>query len=110
MVAGETREPGDCRFGIIPRLGVQPFFCQQQGVAAGATGEVESISRSFGKVDAGFHGTLTLSAYNASEKEVEIPIGDRFAQIVFEMLITVSAKTYEKRSGNYQGQRGVNLG
>ena len=68
------------------------------------------IMSSFGKVDAGFEGTLTLSAFNSSDKEVIIPIGDRFCQIVFEWLDTASEKTYDERSGNYQGQRGVNLG
>ena len=68
------------------------------------------IMSSFGKVDAGFEGTLTLSAFNSSDREVIIPIGDRFAQIVFEWLDSTSDKTYAERSGNYQGQRGVNLG
>src|SRR5712691_8389006 len=41
---------------------------------------------SFGKVDAGFRGTLTLGAYNASHEPLEVPIGDRFAQVVFDSL------------------------
>ena len=64
---------------------------------------------SFGKVDAGFEGTLTLSAFNSSDVDVVIPIGDRFAQIVFEWLDAPSEKVYAERSGNYQGQRGVRL-
>ncbi len=68
------------------------------------------VLSSFGKVDAGFEGTLTLSAFNSSDKGVTIPIGDRFCQIVFEWLDTASEKQYAERSGNYQGQRGVNLG
>lgn len=67
------------------------------------------IISSFGKVDAGFEGTLTLSAHNSSDKEVIIPIGDRFAQIIFERLDAPSQKVYAERSGNYQGQRGVKL-
>ena len=67
------------------------------------------IISSFGKVDAGFEGTLTLSAHNSSDKEVIIPIGDRFAQIIFERLDAPSQKVYAERSGNYQGQRGVEL-
>jgi len=69
----------------------------------------KGIISSFGKVDAGFEGTLTLSAYNSSASEVEIPVGDRFAQIVFEWLDSRSEKEYAERSGNYQGQRGVKL-
>jgi len=67
------------------------------------------IMSSFGKVDAGFEGTLTLSAFNSSDEEVTIPIGDRFAQIIFEWLDAPSEKVYAERSGNYQGQRGVRL-
>lgn len=63
----------------------------------------------FGKVDAGFEGTLTLSAFNSSDRDVVIPIGDRFCQIVFEWLDSASEKQYAERSGNYQGQRGVKL-
>ena len=69
----------------------------------------KGIISSFGKVDAGFEGTLTLSAYNSSDREVAIPIGQRFAQIVFERLDAPSEKAYAQRSGNYQGQRGVKL-
>jgi dCTP deaminase len=69
----------------------------------------KGILSSFGKVDAGFEGTLTLSAYNSSDREVVIPIGQRFAQIVFERLDAPSEKVYAQRSGNYQGQRGVKL-
>ena len=69
----------------------------------------KGIISSFGKVDAGFEGTLTLSAHNSSDNEVVIPIGQRFAQIVFERLDAPSEKVYAQRSGNYQGQRGVKL-
>lgn len=62
-----------------------------------------------GKVDAGFRGTLTFTAFNASEKDLELPIGSRFVQIVFERMHSPVAQTYEKRSGNYQNQSGVTL-
>jgi len=64
---------------------------------------------SFGKVDAGFRGTLTLGAYNASDDVLEIPIGERFCQIVFEKLHTEAGADYAERSGNYQDQRGITL-
>lgn len=63
-----------------------------------------------GKVDAGFHGTLTFMGFNASSQPVELPIGSRFVQIVFEYMHTPVERTYEKRSGNYQGQKGITLG
>jgi dCTP deaminase len=62
-----------------------------------------------GKVDAGFHGTLTFMAVNLSSAPVEVSVGERFVQIVFETLASPAQLTYSKRSGNYQGQTGVTL-
>jgi dCTP deaminase len=67
----------------------------------------KGVISSFGKVDVGFEGNLTLSAFNAGD-EIEISIGERFAQIVFER-ITKPEMLYFQRSGNYMGQRGVTL-
>jgi dCTP deaminase len=67
------------------------------------------IISSFGKVDAGFEGNLTLSSFNASDSEVKIKIGDTFAQIVFEKMENKCEQLYETRSGNYMGQKGVTL-
>jgi dCTP deaminase len=69
----------------------------------------KGVMASFGKVDAGFHGTLTISCFNANDSEIEIPIGDRFCQIVFEKLLSLPSELYEKKSGNYQHQRGIKL-
>jgi dCTP deaminase len=69
----------------------------------------KGILASFGKVDAGFHGTLTFGCFNASDAEVEIRIGDRFCQMVFERLEHVPKALYQERSGTYQNQRGVTL-
>jgi dCTP deaminase len=70
----------------------------------------KGILSSFGRIDAGFHGNLTFSAYNASKDSIDVPIGERFAQVVFEELRSFPTKAYEDRSGNYQGQRGITLG
>lgn len=69
----------------------------------------KGILSSFGRIDAGFHGNLTFSAFNASNGPVDVPIGERFAQVVFEELRTPPMKAYKDRSGNYQGQRGITL-
>jgi dCTP deaminase len=69
----------------------------------------KGILAGLGKVDAGFKGTLTFMAFNASTSPVEVPIGNRFVQIVFETLHSPASLTYEKRSGNYQGQSGITL-
>lgn len=69
----------------------------------------KGIIASFGKVDAGFHGTLTISCFNSNDTDIEIPIGDRFCQIVFENLSTIPNDLYDKKSGNYQNQKGIKL-
>jgi dCTP deaminase len=69
----------------------------------------KGILSSFGRIDAGFNGNLTFSAYNASRDEVDVPIGERFAQVVFEELRSPPKKGYRERSGNYHGQRGITL-
>ncbi len=68
----------------------------------------KGVISSFGMIDAGFEGNLTLSAYN-SYKEIEVPIGETFAQLVFHLMNEDSEKKYADRSGNYQGQEGVTL-
>ncbi|KYK24118.1 hypothetical protein AYK21_01740 [Thermoplasmatales archaeon SG8-52-2] len=69
----------------------------------------KGVMASFGKVDAGFHGTLTISCFNSNDGPLEIPIGDRFCQIVFENLSSSPEELYDKKSGNYQNQRGIKL-
>ena len=69
----------------------------------------KGVMASFGKVDAGFHGTLTISCFNSNEDNLEIPIGDRFCQIVFENMASIPSELYDKKSGTYQNQRGLKL-
>lgn len=68
------------------------------------------VLASFGMIDSGFRGTLTLLAYNASDEELAVPIGERFAQVVFHALTSASEKGYGQRSGHYQDQRGIRFG
>ena len=67
----------------------------------------KGIICSFGKIDSGFKGNLTLLGLNASKDEVKIEIGNTFAQIVFEKLSTSADELYSERSGNYQNQKGI---
>lgn len=69
----------------------------------------KGVLASFGKVEAGFSGELTLACFNAAQDAIELPIGDRFCQIAFEALTDDAEALYEERSGNYQDQRGVTL-
>lgn len=63
----------------------------------------------FGKIEAGFEGTLTVGGFNAARAPLELPIGDRFCQVVFERLESLPRRLYAERSGNYQGQSGITL-
>ena len=67
----------------------------------------KGIMATFGKVDAGFDGTLTLASFNTDSDEVSISIGETYAQIVFETLSEKAEQAYSERSGNYQNQSGV---
>ena len=67
------------------------------------------VMASFGKIDAGFEGNLTLSAFNSSKEVLDIPIGETFAQMVFEKLERPAKRKYDERSGHFQNQEGVTL-
>lgn len=69
----------------------------------------KGVLASFGKVEAGFSGTLTIGAFNASKEPLELPIGERFCQLAFETLTEDAEALYSERSGTYQDQRGVTL-
>lgn len=69
----------------------------------------KGVLAAFGKVEAGFHGTLTIGAFHAGATALELPIGERFCQIVFERMESVPHRLYAERSGTYQDQRGVTL-
>lgn len=64
---------------------------------------------SFGKIEAGFQGTLTVGGLNASRVPLELPIGERFCQVVFERMESVPRALYAERSGHYQNQSGITL-
>ncbi len=67
------------------------------------------VMATFGKVDAGFSGNLTVSAFNASPSALELPIGERFCQMVVERLDSPAVRDYPSRSGRFQNQRGLTL-
>jgi len=67
----------------------------------------KGITCSFGKIDSGFDGTLTLLGFNSGEDNIQINIGDTFAQMVFEMMSGPANTLYSDRSGKYQHQKGI---
>lgn len=52
-------------------------------------------------IDAGFHGQITLEI--ASFADIGLPIGERFAHVIFAKLSTPSVPY----NGRYQGQTGI---
>ena len=69
----------------------------------------KGIMTSFGRVDAGFEGNLTVTGLNAGPNQVQLTLGDRYCQIVFTELDAAAEKPYAMRSGTYQGQTGITL-
>ena len=106
---GVARIPPATRFAVSTResVGLGRHIAGQ--IWLRTTWARQGVLAAFGMVDAGFSGTLTFGALNGGSDALELPIGERFAQIVFLSLESPSSETYEKRSGTYQGQRGVTL-
>jgi dCTP deaminase len=107
---GTARVPPQTRFAVatleVVELG--PDITAQLWLRT--TWARKGVLASFGKVDAGFRGTLTLAAFNANRRgALEVKIGDRFAQIVFEDLASPAERVYGERSGHWQDQQGVRL-
>jgi dCTP deaminase len=100
--------PGGMFFiSTVERIELPPSLCAQLWLRTSWIRK--GILAGLGKVDAGFQGTLTIMGVNVSPAPVEIGIGDRFVQMIFETLSSPAKLTYGKRSGNYQGQNGVTL-
>ncbi len=113
MYGGNTHEE------VLVKTGGQFFIStvekvKMPGNIAGMLWIRSSYSRkglfgSFGFVDAGFEGRLTLSFFNAGP-EITIRKNDRIVQMVFIRMEESAEKTYDLRSGNYQNSDGIKLG
>lgn len=57
-----------------------------------------------GLIDPGFHGTITLELFNASDISYKLKPGDRIAQLSFQYLFSPAKNPYK---GRYQNQRGA---
>ncbi|MHB1471530.1 MAG: dCTP deaminase [Thermoplasmataceae archaeon] len=115
---GKVRIPGseDSEMAEIPPM---TFFLvstlEYMNIPRNAMGELwirssyarRGIIASFGAVDSGFRGNLTLSFFNSSAVTVKICRGERIAQIVFQSMDTEADRKYDERSGNYQNSRGI---
>src|SRR5207247_9972415 len=106
---GVARIPPATRFAVSTResVGLGRHVAGQLWLRT--TWARRGVLAAVGMVDAGLSGTLTFGALNGGSDVLELPIGERFAQIVFLSLESPPSDTYEKPSGPYQGQRGVLL-
>jgi len=107
--ARPNRIPPKTRFAVSTRESIALGRHVAGQIWLRTTWARRGVVASFGMIDAGFSGTLTFGAFNASSKPLELPIGDRFAQVVFLTLDSPASETYEQRSGTYQGQKGITL-
>ena len=93
--AVSTKERIECGQNVCAQLWIRTSWARK------------GIICSFGKIDSGFNGTLTLLGFNSSTENVELKIGETFAQMVFEMMSGSAVTLYSERSGNYQNQEGI---
>ena len=99
-------QPGK-RFALSTkeRIACRPNLCAQ--LCLRTSWARKGIMCSFGKIDSGFNGTLTLLGFNSSDKNVTLSTGVTFAQMVFEIMTGAASSLYSERSGNYQNQDGI---
>ena len=104
---GDLIIPPGKRFAISTkeRIACGPNLCAQLWLRT--SWARKGIACTFGKIDAGFDGTLTLLGFNSADEDVKIITGETFAQMVFEIMSGPAASLYSERSGNYQNQSGV---
>ncbi|MEM0157220.1 MAG: dCTP deaminase [Thermoplasmataceae archaeon] len=109
LIAGEAVIPGGSHFLVstmeyirMPEDAMGQIWIRSSYARKGIFG-------SFGAVDGGFHGNLTLSFLNASGSSVTVSKGDRIAQLVVHDLSSRPDQAYGERSGNFQGSRGVTV-
>ncbi len=107
VTEGELIIPVGKRFAVSTkeRIACGPNVCAQLWLRT--SWARKGIMCSFGKIDSGFDGTLTLLGFNSGEEDVKLVTGETFAQMVFEMMTGPATSLYSERSGNYQNQSGV---
>jgi dCTP deaminase len=109
FIAGTAVVPPLTRFMVstAERVRLGPAMSAQLWLRT--TWARRGVIASFGRIDAGFDGTLTFGAFNTSADSLEIPLGDTFAQMVIEGMTSMAEADYSERSGHYQHQRGVTM-
>ena len=107
MCNGDLIIPPGKRFALSTkeRIACGPNLCAQLWLRT--SWARKGIMCSFGKIDSGFNGTLTLLGFNSGDKNVTLSTGVTFAQIVFEIMTGAASSLYSERSGNCQNQDGI---
>ena len=107
VTEGELTIPAGKRFAVSTkeRIACGPNVCAQLWLRT--SWARKGIVCSFGKIDSGFNGNLTLLGFNSGQEDVVLVTGETFAQMVFEMMTGPATSLYSERSGNYQNQSGV---
>jgi len=103
--AVELRPTQHVLLSTIERVALPPSLCGQLWLRT--SWARRGLVGSFGLVDAGFEGTLTLALQNASQQTLSLAIGERVVQLAFYRLGRAAERPYADRSGRYQHQRGV---
>lgn len=107
VASGNVEVPPMTRFvvGTRERLALPPDAVGSLWIRS--TWARRGVLASFGKVDAGFRGNLTIGCFHAGSEPLALPVGERFCQIVLEDLDVQAHKPY---AGTYQDQKGITLG
>ena len=107
VTEGDLIIPEGKRFAVSTkeRIACGPNVCAQLWLRT--SWARKGIMCSFGKIDSGFDGTLTLLGFNSGEEDVKLVTGETFAQMIFEVMTGPATSLYSERSGNYQNQSGV---
>jgi dCTP deaminase len=107
--AGTAVVPPLTRFMVstVERVRLGPALSAQLWLRT--TWARRGVIASFGRIDAGFDGTLTFGAFNTSADSIEVPMGQTFAQMTVEGMRGSAEAVYAQRSGHYQHQRGVTM-
>ena len=104
---GDLIVPSGKRFAVSTkeRIACGPNLCAQLWLRT--SWARKGIMCSFGKIDSGFNGTLTLLGFNSGHEDVILSTDVTFAQMVFEIMTGPASSLYSERSGNYQNQDGI---
>jgi len=80
------------------------IWCEIRGRSSAL--EVRGLQCQSGVIDAGYRGSLHISVYNSTNKNIMINCGDRVAQLIFYPRLGVTFKKVKKLSPSERNNRG----